>query len=191
MLKILRHKKTAKKIWVGLALIIIPAFALWGFGGTSCSRQENRPLGKIFGQTVSNLEFRDSLSAVTTAAIMQYGNKFPEVAKDLNLEAQAWERLILLYEAKKRGIKTSDKEVIRTIENLPYFQYKGRFDNRIYNQTLQYIFRLKAREFEEQMRANLTLNKLYQQVTGSLNLDDKGKEEKFRDFIIELNKKAQ
>ncbi|MFA5724651.1 MAG: hypothetical protein WC937_00095 [Candidatus Omnitrophota bacterium] len=27
MLKILRHKKTAKKIWIGLALIIIPAFA--------------------------------------------------------------------------------------------------------------------------------------------------------------------
>ncbi|MFA4989757.1 MAG: SurA N-terminal domain-containing protein [Candidatus Omnitrophota bacterium] len=191
MLKILRHKKTAKKIWIGLALIIIPAFALWGFGGASCSHQENRPLGKIFGQAVSNLEFRDSVSAVTTAAIMQYGDKFPEVAKNLNLEAQAWERLILLYEAKKRGIKTSDKEVIQTIENLPYFQYKGRFDNKLYNQTLQYVFRLKAREFEEQMRANLTLNKLYQQVTGSLNLDDQGKEEKFRDFIIELNKKAQ
>ncbi|MFA5724650.1 MAG: SurA N-terminal domain-containing protein [Candidatus Omnitrophota bacterium] len=148
-------------------------------------------MGKIFGQAVSNLEFRDSLSAVTTAAIMQYGDKLPEVAKDLNLEAQAWERLILLYEAKKRGIKASDKEVIQTIENLPYFRYKGRFDNRIYNQTLQYVFRLKAREFEEQMRANLILNKLYQQVTGSLNLDDKGKEEKFRNFIIDLNKKAQ
>jgi hypothetical protein len=191
MLKILRHRKTAKKIWIGLALIIIPAFALWGFGGSSCSREESRPLGKIFGHAVSNIEFRDSVSAVTTAAIMQYGDKFPEISKELNLEAQAWERLILLYEAKKRGIKASDKEVIQTIESMPYFQYKGVFDNRIYNQTLQYVFRLKAREFEEQMRANLILNKLYKQVTDPLKLDDKGKEEKFREFILELNKKAQ
>jgi hypothetical protein len=191
MLRVLRHKKTAKKIWIGLALIIIPAFTLLGFGGTSCNREASRPLGRIFGRPVSNTEFRDAISAVTTSAIMQYGDQFREIEKELNLEAQAWERLILLYEAKRRGIKTSDQEIIQTIRSLPYFQYKGAFDNRIYNQTLQYVFRLKAREFEEQMRANLILHKLYKQVTDPLNLDDKGKEEKFRDFVIELNKKAQ
>ncbi|MDD2680153.1 MAG: SurA N-terminal domain-containing protein [Candidatus Omnitrophica bacterium] len=191
MLKILRHKKTAKKVWIGLALIIIPAFALWGFGGAFRSREESQPLGKIFGRPVSNIEFRDAISAVTTTAIMQYGDQFQEIEKSLNLEAQAWERLILLYEAKRRGIKVSDQEVVRTIESMPYFQYKGGFDNRIYNQTLQYVFRLKARDFEEQMRANLMLNKLYKQVTDPFKLDDKAKEEKFREFIIELNKKAQ
>ena len=191
MLKVLRHKKTAKKIWIGLALIIIPAFTLWGFGGAFRSREESKPLGKIFGHPVSNLELRDSVSAVTTTAIMQYGDKFPEVEKNLNLEAQAWERLILLYEAKRRGIRASDQEVIREIESLPYFQYKGGFDNRIYNQTLQYVFRLKARDFEEQVRASLILSKLYKQITDSPKLDDKGKEAKFKEFVEELNKKVQ
>lgn len=171
MLKILRHKKTAKRVWIGLALIIIPAFALWGFGG-AFSRQDNQPLGRIFGRPVSALELRDSVSAVTTAAILQFGDKFPEVQKYLNLEASAWQRLILLAEAKKRGIKAADQEVIRAIETMPYFQYKGSFDNKMYEQTLQYVFRLKARAYEEQTRQNLILNKLYRQITDNLKVDD-------------------
>ncbi|MDO8662202.1 MAG: SurA N-terminal domain-containing protein [Candidatus Omnitrophota bacterium] len=173
MLKILRHKKTAKKVWIGLALIIIPAFALWGFGGAFSSRQDNKPLGKIFGRQVTDLEFKDSLSAVTTSAIMRFGDKLPEVEKYLNLEAQAWQRLVLLEEAKRRGIKASDKEIVDFIESLPYFQYKGGFDNKTYDQTLRYAFRLKARAFEEQTRQNLILNKLYKQITDNLKINDK------------------
>ncbi len=173
MLKILRHKKTAKKVWIGLALIIIPAFALWGFGGAFHGREENKPLGKVFGRQVTDLEFKDSLSAVTTSAIMRFGDKLPEVQKYLNLEAQAWQRIVLVEEAKRRGMQVSDKEVVNFIESLPYFQYKGGFDNKTYNQTLRYVFRLKARTFEEQTRQNLILNKLYKQITDNLKIDDK------------------
>ncbi|MFH0855351.1 MAG: SurA N-terminal domain-containing protein [Candidatus Omnitrophota bacterium] len=172
MLKVLRHKKTAKKIWIGLALIIIPAFTMWGFGG-AFGKREDKPLGKIFGRKVTDLEFKDSISAVTTAAIMRFGDKFPEVQKYLNLDSQAWDRLILLEEAKRRQIKVSDKEVIDLIESYPFFQYKGSFDNKTYNQTLQYVFRLQPRAFEEQTRQSLVLNKLYKQVTGGLRASDK------------------
>lgn len=172
MLKILRHKKTAKKIWIGLALIIIPAFALWGFGGAFRTKEENMPAGKIFGRPITGLEFKDSLSAVTTTATMQYGDKLPEIQKYLNLEAQAWQRLVLLEEAKRRSIKASDQEVIKSIEDVPYFKYKDSFDKRTYEQTLQYVFRLKPREFEEQMRQSLMLNKLYKQITDGLTVDE-------------------
>jgi len=180
MLKILRHKKTAKKVWIFLALIIIPAFALWGFGGAFRSREESAPAGKIFGRKISSLEIKDSLSAVTTTAIMQYGDKLPEIQKYLNLQGQAWQRLVLLEEAKKRSIKVSDQEVISMIESLPYFQYKGGFDNKIYTQTLQYVFQLKARTFEEQMRQSIMLSKLYKQVTVGLKIDDKDTEEEYK-----------
>lgn len=179
MLKILRHKKTAKKVWIGLALIIIPAFALWGFGGAFHSRQEDKPLGKVFGRQITDLEFKDSLSAVTTSAIMRFGDKFHEIQKYLNLQDQAWQRLVLLEEAKRRGINVSDKEVIDLIESLPYFQYKGSFDHKTYNQTLRYVFRLKARTFEEQTRQNIILNKLYKQVTDNLKIDDKDAEDAY------------
>jgi len=183
MLKILRNKKTAKKVWIGLAVIIIPAFTLWGFGGGMRSKEETAAAGKIFGRTVTNLELKESLAAVKTSAIMQFGDKLPEIEKYLNLPAQAWERLILLYEAKNRKIKVGDKEVIDLIKKTPYFQGNSGFNNKIYQETLRYIFRLQPRTFEEQIRQSLILSKLYQQVTDKIKLSD----EQIRQEYLEIN----
>lgn len=172
MLKILRNKKIAKKIWIGLAVIIIPAFALWGFGGASRDRQGSSVAGKIFGRNISDLEFRNSLIAVRTSAIMQFGEKLPEIEKYLNFQGQAWERLILLAEAKKRRIRVKDKEVIDEIQGAPYFQDKAGFSGKIYQEVLRYVLRLQPRIFEEQTRQNLILAKLYDQITQNLKLSD-------------------
>ncbi|MDD5120408.1 MAG: SurA N-terminal domain-containing protein [Candidatus Omnitrophica bacterium] len=187
MLKILRDKKTAKKVWIGLAIIIIPAFTLWGFGGGTDDKNENTPIGKISGHSISGLEFKESLAAVRTSAILQFGDKLPEVEKYLNLEAQAWERLILLYEAKRRKIAVSDKEVVDLIQNAPYFRDKSGFNNKIYQETLRYVFRLQTRTFEEQMRQSLILDKLYKQVTEKINLS----EEQIRQEYLKLNEELK
>jgi len=172
MLKILRNKKNAKKIWIGLAIIIIPAFAFWGFGGISRSREDSRPIGKIFGKNISNLQFKEAIAAVRTSAIMQFGDNLAEVEKYLNFEGQAWQRLILLQETKNRKIKISDREVIETIEETPYFKNRSGFNNKIYTDTLRYVLRVQPRVFEEQTRQNLAIAKLYKQVTGAVKLDD-------------------
>jgi hypothetical protein len=173
MLKILRNKKTAKKVWIFLAIIIIPAFALWGFGGASRNRQDTGSVGKIFGHNISNEELRESLAAVRTSAFMQFGDKLPEIEKYLDFPSQAWERLILLYEAKKQRIRASNKEVIAAIQNMPYFQNESGFSNKVYNETLRYIFRLQPRIYEEQVRQSLILAKFYNQITQNVKLDDR------------------
>ncbi len=173
MLKILRNKKTAKKIWIGLAIIIIPAFCFWGFGSSSRDRQETASVGRIFGRNVSNLEFKNALAAVRTMAIMQFGDKLSEIEKYLNFEGQAWERLILLHEAEKRHLRAKDSEVIDEIQGAPYFQDKtGAFNNKIYQETLRYVLRLQPRAFEEQTRQNLIISKLYDQLTQNVKLND-------------------
>jgi hypothetical protein len=55
---------------------------------------------------------------------------------------------------------------------MPFFQRKSGFDNKAYTEILRYVFRLQPRTFEEQMRQNLTLAKLYNQVTEKIRLDD-------------------
>ena len=172
MLKILRNKKTAKKIWIGLAIIIIPAFAFWGFGGSMRSREDNVTAGRLFGKNVSYQEYKESLAAVKSLALMQYGDNLPKLEKYLDLEAQAWERIILLYEAKKRNIEVSDKEVIETIENAPYFQDKSGFSDKVYTQTLRYVLGVQPRAFEEQTRQNITLAKLYKQDTEGVSVSN-------------------
>ena len=172
MLRILRNKKTAKKIWIGLAIIIIPAFALWGFGGASRDRQEASIAGKIFGKNISNLEFKNSLVAVKTSALMQYGDKLPEIEKYLNFQGQALTRLILLHEARMRRINVTDNEIVEAIQNAPSFQDKNGFSNRIYQEALRYGLRLQPRIFEEQTRQNITLAKLYHQITQNVKFSD-------------------
>ena len=172
MLRILRNKKTAKKVWIVLAIIIIPAFTLWGLGGASRNREENAPVGKIFGHNVSALEFKTSLAAARTSALIQFGDNLPKVEKYLNLEGQAWERLILLHEAERRKLSVDDQKVIDTIQKAPYFQKKSVFDNKTYLEILRYVFRLQPRTFEEQMRQNLILAKLYDQITDGTKIAD-------------------
>jgi hypothetical protein len=171
MLRILRNKKTQKKIWIGLAIIIIPAFAFWGFGSSTGGDDKFQSAGKIFGKNISYQEYQQSLSAVRVQAVMQFGDKLPKLEQYLNLEGQAWERIILLYEAKKRKISASDKEVVKMIENAPYFQDKSGFNSKIYGQTLRYVLAVKPRAFEEQTRQNIILSKLYQQVTEGISLN--------------------
>lgn len=182
MLKILRNKKTAKKVWIILAIIIIPAFALWGFGSAGKS-EGSAVAGKIFGRNVSMLDYNNSLVAVKTAAYMQFGDQLPEIEKYLNFEGQAWERLIILAEAKRRRIRVSDQEVIAQIQNAPYFQDKKGFSDKIYQEILRYVLRLQPRVYEEQTRQNLALTKLYEQVTKDYRLTD----EQIRQEYVKTN----
>jgi peptidyl-prolyl cis-trans isomerase D len=180
MLKKLRQKKTARKIWILLAILVVPAFVLWGSGSSIRSKQETTYAGKIFGKEISFLKYKDALEAVRNQAIMQLGDNFSEMQKYLNLENQAWERLILLDEVKKRKIKANNQEVIELIKGYPFFQKKGQFDPVIYSQILQYVFRTQPRLFEEQTRQTISLTKLYNAVTKTISLDDSEIKEAYR-----------
>ena len=168
MLRALRNKKTAKKIWIILAIVIVPAFVLWGSGSLVRSKQESTYAGRIFGKNISILEFKDALNAERNKLILQLGDKLDELQKYINLESLAWGRLILLYEAKKRKITVTNQEVIESIKRHPLFQRSGQFDSRIYYERIP-----QPRIFEEQVRQNLILAKLYDAVTNTVSLSDK------------------
>jgi len=181
MLKVLRNKKTAKKIWLVLIILILPGFLLWGLGSVAKDKRTTGSAGKIFGRNISVLEYRDAMDAIRVQAVMQFGDKYPEMEKYLNPPAQAWERLILLSEAKKRGINASDKEVEQLIASYPFFQNERTgFDLNRYNEILQYVFRVQARAFEEQTRQNLILSKLFEEISKSVELNDKEIAEEYR-----------
>ncbi len=172
MLKLLRNKKTAKKIWIVLGIIILPAFVFWGFSGVLSGRENQQVLGKINGKNITVEDFKNSLTAVKNMALMQYGEKLPEVEKELNLEAQAWQRLVLLSEAKKMKISTSDREVIKLIRSYPFFQYRGNFSDKVYNEVLRYVFKTQPRIFEEEVRQGITISKLFRKVTEDTTLSE-------------------
>lgn len=187
MLKRLRHRKTAKKIWIILAILILPAFVFWGFGSFLSDKKEASYVGKISGRKVSLLEYKDAIEAVRNQAIIQFGDSFPEIAKRINLGTLAWDRLLLLAEAKKRKITASDKEVIEVIEGYPFFQKKGVFNSQVYTSMLQYVFRAQPRVFEEQIRQSIILSKLYQALTDNINLSEEEIRKEYQKLNEEVN----
>lgn len=128
--------------------------------------------GKIFGRKVSFTEYQESFSAVKHQAIMQFGDNLYKVEKYLNLHGQAWDRLILLSEVKKRKIKISDDELIKKIKELPFFQRDDKFNQKLYDTALNYIFRIQARDFEEEMRNSLTIGKLFDGITQDVKVTE-------------------
>lgn len=163
MLKQLRQKKVMKRILWALAILIIPAFVLWGAGGL---RESRNYAGMLFGKRVTFDEYRDSFDAVKNQALMAYGSNFYKIQDRLNLEEQAWDYLIMLEEAKQNRIKVSDEEVIARIASFVFFKDKdGAFDQRAYETILNNTFRTSPRQFEEEIRQALMIEKLIQEVT--------------------------
>jgi len=162
MLKQLRQKKVMKKVLWGLAIIIIPAFVLWGAGGL---RESRNYAGVVFEKKITFDEYRASFNAVKNYALITYGQRFNQVRDKLNLEEQAWSRLIMLREAESKKIKISDAEVIARIAAFSFFQRKdGSFDQKAYDMILNNAFRTNPRAFEEEMRQSLMIEKLMQEV---------------------------
>jgi len=111
------------------------------------------------------------LRAVKNEALMTYGSQFYQFADQLNLEEQAWDRLIMVEEAKRKRVSISDKEVIDFISTMAFFQDKnGSFDQRAYNVILSNTLRQSPREFEEDIRENLIILKLTQDIVKDLSV---------------------
>ncbi len=173
MLRQLRKRKTMKRILWALVILIIPPFTFWGIGSAMRSRDKGPSYaGKVFDKKVSFEEYGNALEAVKTQALMIYGKNLNEIAGQLDLQKQAWERIILLKEAKKNRIKVSDDEVVSMIARFPFFQSNGKFDQRAYDLILNQVFRIDARQFEEEMREAVKISKLRDYVTKGIIVTD-------------------
>ena len=180
MLKQLRNKKIMKRILWTIAILIIPAFVFWGAGSVSSKQKGADRAGTIFGRKVSLEEYSAAWQAVKIQSLLIYGAKFDEVYEALNLDKQAWDRLILLSEAKKRKVRVSDQEVVAIIQQFPFLQSKGQFDKRAYGMLLEQVFKTTARQFEEDIRGSLVIEKLRDMVIKDVKLTDEELKEAYR-----------
>ncbi|MBF0386620.1 MAG: peptidyl-prolyl cis-trans isomerase [Candidatus Omnitrophica bacterium] len=173
MLKVLRHKGVAKKVlWVVSGIIII-SFG-FGFGMSSYSSKFSLTdaAGKAFGKKVSIKDFRQKYLDSRDQAMMMYGDSFSKVSSMMDLDNEAWTRLLLVKEADQRKIKATDPEVIAYIASIPLFQIDSEFDRPTYETMLKHSFQRDARAFEEGVRDQIKIMKLFRAETMGLNVPD-------------------
>ena len=188
MLKIIRKKGFIKKVLWILTFVIIISFGFWG-----TTARVNTPdgrfdhAGKIFGKKISFEQFEKSRLHARHQALLRYGEQFFKISPFLNLEEEAWNRLILVSEAKRQRIKVGDQEVVESIEALPTFQRDGKFDSLLYNDILRSFFQCKPRAFEEGIRETILISKLFQKETASIQASD----EEVLDYYKKQKEKIQ
>ena len=177
MLKLFRKKIVMKVILWGLVIIIVPAFVMWG--GASMSRSKDKGpgyVGFVNNRKVSFDELSNALSGVRSQIILNYFNQ-PKVLNTLLsnkpiLVKLAWDRILMMEEVKKAGIKISDKEVVEALRSHPLFLRNGVFDDRFYTYMLRNNIGLEPRAFEEIERENISLQKLSVSFTKDIKLSD-------------------
>jgi len=177
MLKLFRKKFVSRLILWGLLILILPAFVMWGSASMSRSKDKGpNHVGTINNKKVSFEQLYAALSGVRTQVILNCFNQ-PEVLDALlsnrpMLAKLAWDRLLLLEEAKKIRIKASDKEVVKAIRNHPLFIRNGVFDERFYAYMLHNNIGMEPRAFEEIVRDNLIVQKLSSYLTKNVGITD-------------------
>jgi len=171
LLKFLRKKKNMKRIiWV-LAILIIPAFVLWG-AGSSGRKKGKGPnyAGKIYNKKISFDEYLNMWHVTRDYATRTFGHNIPPEF----IDQLTWNRIILLEEAKRQKISVKDSEVVDKIISFPIFQRDGSFDKKLYKSMLG----TSTKAFEEKLRDDLRITKLREKVTSSVSIsDEEGKEE--------------
>jgi parvulin-like peptidyl-prolyl isomerase len=168
MLRLLRKKKTMKRILWVLAAIIVPAFVFWGAGeGVRSWRKGPSFIGTIHGKKVSFKTFAESYEACFHQLVLASGgnaDRFKTLKESVNVNQMAWERLVLLEAAKRQNVNVTDKEIIQAISSNPLFGRNGAFDRELYNHILSYTLRAAPRKFEEEMRGHLIIAKLREKI---------------------------
>ena len=177
MLKLLRHKNVSKIVLWGILILIMPAFVIWGTGNLSGSKEKGpKFVGTINKKKVTFDEFANALNAMRSQLILNYSAN-PEALNSVLKNREflgrlAWDRIIMLREAKSRGIKIQNKDLVKAIRSHPIFLRGGRFDEKIYNYFLRYNLGIEPRVFEEMMRDNLAIQKMNDDQTKDIKASD-------------------
>lgn len=173
MLKVLRQKQRAKKIILGIIVgIMTLAFVLWGAGAYKQSLKESNYAGVISGRRVTNSEFRKIRISCVNDLRFRFGEAYNQLLPFIDLNNQAWVKLILLDYARRQKISASNQEVVQEIATNPLFSKDGKFNQDNYNRIVRYYLNTQPRDFEEQTRLNLVIRKLYVRATKDITLSD-------------------
>jgi len=171
MIRILGKKKVAKRIFWGLAIVIIPSFVIWGVGAEMQSARATLA-AKVNRKAISQDDFHNRLYDVLSQ-YRQFANSEPiensaemEKIKKSVLEDMI-RQAVISQEIKRRRIKVTDKELLDVVRADPSFRdEKGIFDERRFQEIVAGMPDEEWIKIEDNLRKNLSLRKL-QNLVGS------------------------
>jgi len=180
MIKALRKKSTQRVILIGIATVITLCFVLWGVPMGLSERKTDAVAGWLGSQKILTGHFLKNYKALRTELLFSLGLGESELSRRLDMEQLTWERIVLLEAAQKSNIRVPDQEIVEWIQNVPVFSSEGRFNESFYQVFVERRLRITPREFEENIRDFLTIQKLRYKVTQTGPIPEEKVKELFR-----------
>ena len=178
-----RHRGWLKWIMGVVAVTMAMFFVPWQDTGV----QTNEAVAEVEGSTITAGEYRRLLNQRLQMFQAQGGGSLPpETLKQLGIDRQILDQLVdqraIEAEAKRRGLRVTDTEVVEAIRSLPVFNDDGQFvGSARYRQTLQMQRPpLTEKDFEGQIRRDLLVQKLQDVVTGWVTVSEQEADEEYR-----------
>jgi peptidyl-prolyl cis-trans isomerase D len=181
MLKWLRRSTRSWFIYLAIGAIVV-VFIFFGVGSYKASRSQEA--AEVNGAIIPMTEFNRQLTELVKRYQERTGGEVtPELIKSLQLKEMALGQLVeealLLQAAPRLGLEVTNAELRQHIQNYPFFQQDGKFDERRYDFLLS-RHRLSRQGFEAQERQQLLLRKVIAEVTSFAKVSDPELQEFFR-----------
>ncbi len=177
--------------WVIKAALFAIAVVFVAWGVWSPNEGTKRDLVRVGDSVITVAEARNYYQSLRDRYQSVYGERFTdEMAKKLDLKKKAVDdlvnRILLLEEARRLGLKATDEELQASIHSNPAFQKDGIFEKAAYVRALQRA-RLTAKDFEANQKQTIILNKLQAAILSSVKVSDQEVLEAYRQNFEKLN----
>jgi len=170
-----------------LVLVILAFIALYipDFMGDPTQALYNQEVAWVDGDPIRASEFLGRYQQTSRQYQEQMGEAFtPAFARrmglPLSVAGELAQRMLLIKEAERHGIKVTDAAVGEAIRTSPAFQQNGAFMGREAYLSLLAANRLTPRDFESSVREDLLVERLQAMVTGPADVPDAELLEEYR-----------
>ena len=189
-LKVLRDnlKKLFWVLWIVIAALVVLIFFEWG-GYGQYGTAGGDVAATVGDEEISFGELQQAYRNLQNRYREAFGGELDsEMEKQLGLGRQALSQLvnrrILLGEARKVGLETTDEEVRDAILNFPVFKNTdGRFVGAEQYQQILASNRLSVEEFEGSMRQDILLTKLDTILASTAFISEEAVEKAYREDV--------
>ena len=151
-------------------LLVVPFGLFFSANWLSGLGQRRDAAGLLFGKPVSREAFDEVYQAMRKQWQAQSAN-VPEGFMRPMMEQAAWNKLMLLEEARRQRVRISDADVADVIRTVPTFQENNQFARERYELLLRGIG-TTPRQFEEAVRKDLMIERLVNRVRESVDISD-------------------
>jgi len=196
MLPLFRRKKSWVKYVMCLVIVALAATTLFLFVGSPTGFMTGvgiQTVAEIGGQEISAREFSRHYSRTYDTYNQMYNlnSQPPEMIRQLGIGQNALNQLVSQYavvaEAEKQGIEVSPEELVRRIQNLPFFQVDGQFvgveQYKVAVQSTGY----SAPEFEAAVRREIMSEKLRNILTDGIRATEVEARQQFAESNQEVS----